>query len=112
MNIPPLRESNQRANLLLSGVGIAAAVLLAYNPALLAGFVWDDQSVTRNPQLDSLRGLFQIWFSPGPNGFEEHYWPMVYTVFWFQRRIWGLEPFGFHLVNILLHAANSCILWL
>src|SRR5437762_5485550 len=72
MNIPPLRESSQRANLLLSGVGIAAAVLLAYNPALLAGFVWDDQSVTRNLQLDSLRGLSQIWFSPSPNEFEEH----------------------------------------
>ena len=38
------------------------AVVIAYLPALHAGFVWDDEPlVTANPLLRSLSGLGEIW---------------------------------------------------
>ncbi|MCX7015539.1 MAG: glycosyltransferase family 39 protein [Candidatus Sumerlaeota bacterium] len=37
---------------------------------------------------------------------------MAYTVLWLENALWGLRPFGYHLVNILLHAANTVLLWL
>jgi Tfp pilus assembly protein PilF len=35
---------------------------------------------------------------------------MVYTMYWAEWRLWGDAAFGFHLVNVVLHAANSLLL--
>ena len=42
---------------------------------------------------------------------EAHYWPILYTTFWLEHRIWGFAPAGYHVVNILLHFANTALLW-
>jgi tetratricopeptide (TPR) repeat protein len=36
---------------------------------------------------------------------------MVFSAFWAQIRLWGLDPFGFHLVNIFIHICNALLLW-
>ena len=36
---------------------------------------------------------------------------MVYTTFWLEYQLWELDPFGFHLVNVLLHAAAAFLLY-
>ncbi|MBI3736342.1 tetratricopeptide repeat protein [Candidatus Sumerlaeota bacterium] len=46
------------------------------------------------------------------NTYEEHYWPLVYTIFWFERALWGANPAGYHTVNIFLHALNSVLVYL
>ncbi|GIW43553.1 MAG: O-GlcNAc transferase [Candidatus Binatia bacterium] len=85
------------------------AVLTAYIPALNAGFVWDDDDyVTRNPTLRTWSGLARIWFDPRA---LPQYYPLVHTTFWLEYRLWGLHPFGYHLVNVLLHAANAVLVW-
>ena len=56
-------------------------------------------------------GLRQIWFSPAEINSEGHYWPLVYSLFWLQHKLWGFAPAGFHAVNVLLHAANTLLLW-
>jgi protein O-mannosyl-transferase len=91
-----------------------ALVLLAfvfYIPALGAGYVWDDGVLTANPLVEAPDGLLRFWLSPSQNTHETHYWPLVYTTFWLEYRLWGKDPFGYHLDNILLHAVCTLLLW-
>ena len=89
---------------------LVAGVVAAYSPALTAGFIWDDDDyVTENPLLYEPDGLQRIWFSLDA---PSQYFPLVYTAFRIEYGIWGLEPFGYHLINVLLHALNALLLWI
>lgn len=90
-------------------LALVAAVVVSYLPALKAGYVWNDHTyLTENPTLDGLDGLSRIWIDTAAN---EQYYPLVFTTFWIEKRLWGLDPFGYHLVNVLLHAAGALLLW-
>ncbi len=92
-----------------AAAGLVVLVLLAYLPALGAGFIWDDDDhVTENPTLRTADGLRRIWLEVGA---VPQYYPMVHTTFWIEYRMWGLNPLGYHLTNILLHAASAILLW-
>jgi tetratricopeptide (TPR) repeat protein len=95
----------------LAGLAAAlvAAVVVAYLPALRAGFIWnDDTYLTANATLESTHALHLIWADPRAS---EQYYPLVFTSFWIEKHLWGLRPFGYHLVNVLLHAASALLLW-
>ncbi len=93
----------------LPALVLAAAVIMAYQPAWHAGFIWDDDVyVTHNRLLTAPDGLKRIWFSQDS---PSQYFPLVYTVLRMERGAWGLLPSGYHWVNILLHAANALVLW-
>ena len=94
---------------ILFRVGLIVLVtVIAYAPALRSKFVWDDlQNVTANQSLRSADGLKQIWVNPHAS---YQYYPLTYTSFWIEYHLWGLLPFGYHLVNILLHALNAFLL--
>jgi protein O-mannosyl-transferase len=85
-------------------------ILIVYLPSLSSGFIWDDDDyVTENSTLHSLGGLKQIWLEPEAT---PQYYPVVFTTFWVEHHLWGLNPAGYHLVNALLHAANAVGVWL
>jgi hypothetical protein len=90
----------------------AAIALIAYAPCLTGPFLWDENALTKNPLLQSTRGLWLLWSQPQLNRYEAHYWPLTYTVFWLQYQLWGLNTFGYHVVNVILHACCSFLLWL
>ena len=93
----------------LCGVFLVVCILIAYGPARHAGFIWDDDSyLTQNPLLTASDGLRRIWFSLDS---PSQYFPLTYTTFYFERALWGLNSAGYHLVNILLHAANALLVW-
>ena len=50
----------------------------------------------------------RIWFSLDS---PSQYFPLVYTDFRLEHALWGLNPAGYHWVNILLHAANALLVW-
>ena len=98
-----------RARGLLAAALLVAAVAAAYAPALDCGFVWDDdRHVTENDTLRSAQGLRRIWFSIGAT---PQYYPMVHTSFWLEYRLWGLDPMGYHAVNVALHALCALLVW-
>ncbi|MBL8753060.1 MAG: tetratricopeptide repeat protein [Planctomycetes bacterium] len=95
------------ARVVLGALLLLAAI--AYAPVVECGFVWDDDDyVTQNPVLRSWGGLLSIWFEPRS---LPQYYPLVHTTFWLEYRLWGLAPFGYHAVNVLLHAAAAFQLW-
>src|ERR1051325_6399877 len=88
---------------------LVAIVLAAYAPAFSAGFIWDDDAyVTNNDLLTASDGLRRIWFSLDS---PSQYFPLVYTIFRIERALWGLNPSGYHWVNLLLHVANALLVW-
>ena len=87
-------------------------VVVSYLPAMLwGGFVWDDNLCIKVDPVREVSGLWQIWFSPSAIEEEHHYWPLVYMTFWLEHKLWGFDPTGYHIVNVLLHLANVLLLW-
>ena len=82
----------------------------AYYPAIHAGFIWDDDFyVTENHLLTAPDGLRRIWFTTES---PSQYFPLTYSLFMIERRLWDLNPMGYHLVNIALHALNAVLVFL
>jgi len=88
-----------------------AMVLVSYSPAFFAGFVWDDEIFTEAGGVLEWSGLYRLWFEPTRATEEGHYWPMVYSTFWLEHKLWGLDPLGYHVVNVALHGVNTLLLW-
>ncbi|MHC4063223.1 MAG: tetratricopeptide repeat protein [Planctomycetota bacterium] len=88
---------------------LVVMTLAAYLPASRCGYVWDDDDYVKNNQLlRSLDGLRQIWFEIGAT---PQYYPLVHTSYWIEYRFWKLNPTGYHLVNIVLHAVGAVLAW-
>jgi len=89
---------------------LAAVTIFAYRPAWTGGFVWDDDDyITNNELLTAPDGLRRIWFSLDS---PSQYFPLVYTTFRIEHALWGLNPTGYHWVNLLLHIANALLVWM
>ena len=86
---------------------LAAATLIAYQRVWHAGFIWDDDAHLTRPDLRSLHGLWSIWSEPGAT---QQYYPLLHSAFWLELRLWGYSAPGYHLANVLLHAAAACLL--
>ena len=102
-------------------LALGLLVAVSYLPATQAGFVWDDAILTSSKAVQAWSGLWQMWFSPGSvfdstalgagNTAEVHYWPIVYTTFWLEHKLWGFDPAGYHIVNLVLHFVNALLVW-
>ncbi len=95
---------------------LAFLVAASYFPAVWAGFVWDDEIIRRIDSIRGWSGIWDLWFSPSAvyhesGSGEDHYWPLTYTTFWIEHKLWGFAPAGYHVVSILLHFANTALLW-
>ncbi len=83
------------------------AILIVYLPALHGGLLWDDNGHLTRPDLQSLHGLFRIWFELGST---QQYYPLLHSAFWVEHRLWGDAVLGYHLTNIALHAFAAYLL--
>ncbi len=93
----------------LCAATLVLLVTIVYWPTLENGFVSDDVAyITTNQAIQSLQGLRDIWFKLGT---IQQYYPLVFTTFWAEYSLWGLDPRGYHVVNLLLHAAAAVLVW-
>ena len=102
------------AGLDLRQIGAAGLLVLltfiAYWPALKGGLIWDDAAHVTRPELQSLSGLWRIWFQLGAT---QQYYPLLHTAFWIEHRLWSDSVFGYHCANAILHAAAAIlVVWI
>lgn len=94
---------------IFAGAALVAMVVVAYAPLRNADYIWDDDAyVTDNLTLRSADGLRCIWFEMSA---LPQYYPMVHTTFWIEYHLWKLDPLGYHVVNVLMHATSVVLLW-
>src|SRR5262245_34696859 len=84
---------------LLAGAIVACLVFAVYANALDNPFVYDDYDTVINNRslVDPANVRFVLIYSP--------FRPVVNASYALDRALWGYRPFGFHLTNVLLHAA-------
>jgi tetratricopeptide (TPR) repeat protein len=111
--VRPSEKLQVRRLSILIVIGVAFSVYLNTLPN---GFVVDDlHQVVDNQWITSPSHLSEI-FSSGVWDFEgresSYYRPMMYVFYMVTYMIFGLKPWAFHLVNILLHAAVTGLVFL
>jgi protein O-mannosyl-transferase len=83
------------------------AATLPFLPGITGPFVFDDARLLGAPCVTDPAGLARIWASEEPLD----YWPLSYTLFWLEWRLFAGWPPGYHAVSILLHAGCCLLLW-
>jgi protein O-mannosyl-transferase len=103
--VEALAERREDWRLLAGGVAVVVlAVFAVYWRALRGEFLWDDLLVVhKNPLVTGELGLGSVWFRTD--------FPLTNVAFWLQWLAWGNHPMGYHVVNVLLHAASAVLLW-
>jgi tetratricopeptide (TPR) repeat protein len=108
---PVAAGSGSRDVTIVWGALIASVVaLVVYLPSLRNGFLsnWDDNRyILDNVHIQSMGGRFFRW------AFLDYKTNLWHPLSWISHAVdyavWGLNPLGHHLTNILLHAVNSGI---
>jgi hypothetical protein len=90
---------------------IAAITLAVFSPALLNGFVWDDDlNLLMNPDY---RGLGAHQLRTAVSTIRGGQWiPVTWMTLSLDYVLWGMKPCGYHLTSLLLHAANAGLFYL
>lgn len=92
---------------LLPALTVFIGALLPFLPALHNGFLgWDDEYwLVQNPwhRTPLVTRLARSWST----SFIHAYMPVTLITFVLDRALWGLQPKGYHLTNLLLHGATA-----
>ncbi len=95
----------------LPGLLVAAVTLLAFLPSLQGEFLnWDDdENFLFNPHYRGL-GWTQIrWmFTATHSGL---YIPVTWLTLGLDYVLWGMDPRGYHLTSVVLHAINALLFY-
>ncbi len=101
--------------------GILLVVLISiavYANTLWNDFVYDDTvQILENPWIRDPRYLpdilgSDVWGFLKDPGLSKHYRPLLNLIYSLDYQLFGLNPVGFHLTNILLHAVVSSLVFL
>jgi tetratricopeptide (TPR) repeat protein len=92
---------------------IALSTVILYVPALQSNFVDfnDDACVTQNPHVQTGLTFSGVWWSL-KTGQAGSWQPVTWISHMVDCQIYSLNPAGHHLTNVLLHVANSILVFL
>jgi len=94
--------------ILLTFLLFAVIAITIYYPSLHGHFVFDDRIIQKNPliHITRLSQLTELMLSKGIDR------RIGFMSFAFNFYFGGLNPFGYHLVNVIIHILNGLILFL
>lgn len=97
-------QRNDNALLYLTVAALVIAVFICYSNSLSNGFVFDDE--------------YLVLIYSRPRSFShlldmlvDSYRPIRNLSYILDFIVWGANPFGFHLTNVLIHAANTVLVF-
>jgi len=111
-NSPPKLTRNG-----LAALGLSLLAVIPYLNALHNSFVYDDRlQVLENPYAHSFRYLGKIfgstsWTFEGAQGVTNYYRPLQTLAYLIAYKLFGPNPFGLHLVSLLLHLGVVLLLF-
>jgi protein O-mannosyl-transferase len=84
-------------------------VFVCFMPAISGSLIWDDDHhVGLMSALGSVSGLISIWTVKGAT---PQYYPLTFTSYWIEHRIWGDNLLLYHLDNFLIHSLSAILVW-
>ena len=108
----PAARTSSRLRLVLLAALVVAVSVMAFLPTLSAGFVnWDDDvNFTTNMGFRGLGAAQLRWmFTTTLLG---HWIPLTWLTLGANYALGGMDPWGYHLVNVLVHAAAAGVFFL
>ena len=106
---------------------LVAVTFLAFSPCLSGGFIGDDEVLFVNNTFYKDAGNFPLLFTrdyltksndlylhpkPGLGSGSVAYRPVLSSTYFFDYLLWKMDPYGYHLTNVLLHIANVFLVYL
>lgn len=119
LSVPNLCGGTSRRFFIAVFATLLLATLSAYSSGLNNGFLLDDEVlIVNNPYIKNpalwgrifTTGIFHFR-SRSPAESCEYYRPLQSLSFAFDYAVWGLNPLGYRVTNIILHACNSFLIF-
>ncbi len=89
---------------------IAAYTFSCYSPTLNSGFVWDDRpNYIENFNYRGLSPSHLYWMFTTFH--DANYHPLSWLTLGIDYVLWGMNPVGYHLTNLGLHALNAVLFY-
>ena len=92
---------------------LVVLTIVSYASSLNNAFVWDDEQFIYNNNYVKQFVVSKLWTEntiAGAGQTSTYYRPLTTFSFAVDHAIWGLNPFGFHLTNTLLHMGAGILL--
>ncbi|MCM8760681.1 MAG: tetratricopeptide repeat protein [Candidatus Omnitrophica bacterium] len=107
----------ERKDILKAALIIFLLSLVVYSNSLGGQFVYDDgYFIVKNIHIRNLANIRYFFTNPSAVAFSELsrdvYRPLSAISYAVDYHFWKLDTFGYHAVNILMHAANAVLLFL
>lgn len=99
---------------LFSSAVIVIAGGLSYLNSLLNPFIWDDvYLVSANLHIRNLSYIPRLFFENvyHQDMIGKFYRPVLMSSFSLDCHLWGPDPFGYHITNILIHLGNALLVY-
>jgi len=89
---------------------IASVVVACYLPILNSGYVWDDNVIiVENSNYRGLSFSYLSWMFTTYH--DSHYHPLAWLTLGIDFVLWGMNPAGYHLTNIVVHVVNTVLFY-
>ena len=90
---------------------IVLAVFACFLPTLNSGFVWDDNhNFVENFNYRGLSSSNLYWMFTTFH--DANYHPLTWLTIGVDYLLWGMNPAGYHLTNLVLHVLNAVLFFL